>query len=146
MTEKEYLENRVLPQRNYFSKKAASNKKGYYVVSIAKLVISLLVTVLSSASASGGSSPISIVIAILSALMTLVEGIMLLCKYNENWIIYRMTSESIKKEEYLFRTHTGIYCGEDSQQAFNAFVQNFETLIQSSNKQWESVCKNRKEK
>ena len=146
MTEKEYLENRVLPQKNYFSKKAASNKKRYYVFSIAKLVISLLVTVLSSAYASGGCSPISIVIAILSALMTLVEGITLLCKYNENWIIYRMTSESIKKEEYLFRTRTGIYYGEDGQQAFNAFVQNFEALIQSSNNQWENIYKKKEER
>lgn len=137
MTEQEYLEKRVLPQRRYFSERAASNKKRYYFVSISKLLLSLAITVLSSLM--GNASPCSIIIAILSAFITLIEGILLLCKYNENWIIYRMTSETLKKEEVLFETRSGEYSAVEDKQAFNLFVQNIEDIIQNNNKNWEKI-------
>lgn len=142
ITEQEYLEKRVIAQRNYFSGKAASNKRKYYFISITKLMVSLAITVLSSAT--GGGSPISIIIAVLSALLNLTEGILLLCKYNENWITYRITSENLKKEEVLFKARAGEYYNTDSSQALNIFIQNIEAVIQSSNKQWESICRNKK--
>lgn len=143
MTEQEYLQSRVTAQRTYFSKKASKSKKYYYFVSIAKLVVSLVITVLSSAKS--GASPISMIVSILSALIALTEGILLLYKFNENWIVYRLTSENLKKEEFLFKTRSGEYYNIDDSQAYNYFVQNIEAIIQSSNKQWESIYRNKRE-
>ncbi|MCD8059436.1 MAG: DUF4231 domain-containing protein [Bacteroides fragilis] len=142
MTEQDYLETRVSTQQEYFSERASSNKKHYYVTSILKLVISLTITVLSSVMFD--TSPVSIIVAVLSAIMALIEGILLLCKYNENWIMYRMTSENLKKEEYLFKTRTGEYYMLDDSQAFNIFVRNIEEVIQNSNKHWEGIYNNKK--
>lgn len=139
MTEQEYLKNRVFTQRAYFSKKATNSKRKYYVCSIAKLSISLSITIVSLVVGTGSSS--SIVVSVLSALVALIEGILLLCKYNENWITYRMTNEKLKKEEILFETMTGEYFEMNKSDAFNLFVQNIEAIIQNSNNQWESIYK-----
>lgn len=140
----EYIEKRVVVQQSFFSSKAADNKKKFYIISITKLGVSLLITVISALES--GNSPVAFVISILSAIVAFIEGVSLLCKHNENWIIYRITSENLKREKFLFETSTGEYNGLEENSAFNLFVQNIESIIQCSNKQWESVYKNRKEK
>ena len=75
----------------------------------------------------------------MSALVTLLEGILLLCKYYENWITYRITNERLKREEILFRTTSEKYFGLNKDDAFNLFVTNIESIIQNSNKQWENI-------
>ena len=86
----------------------------------------------------------SILVSILSALIALTEGILLICKFNEKWITYRLTSENLKKEEFLFNTRSGEYYNIDDSQAYNSFVQNIEAIILSSNKQWEGIYKNKR--
>lgn len=140
----EYIEKRVVAQQSFFSSKAADNKKKFYIISITKLGVSLLITVISALES--GNSPVAFVISILSTIVAFIEGVSLLCKHNENWIIYRITSENLKREKFLFETSTGEYNGLEENSAFNLFVQNIESIIQCSNKQWESVYKNRKEK
>ncbi len=144
LTKQDYLEKRVKAQQSFFSQKAANNKKKYYIASLTKLGISLLITVISSFES--GDSPTALIVSILSAFTAFAEGILLLCKYNENWIVYRMTSKNIKREEFLFKAQAGEYYGLDENYAYNLFVQNIESIIQCSNKQWESVYKNGKEK
>ena len=136
LTKQDYLEKRVKAQQSFFSQKAANNKKKYYIASLTKLGISLLITVISSFES--GDSPTALIVSILSAFTAFAEGILLLCKYNENWIVYR--------EEFLFKAQAGEYYGLDENYAYNLFVQNIESIIQCSNKQWESVYKNGKEK
>lgn len=144
MEPQEYIEKRVVAQQSFFSSKAANNKKKFYIISITKLGISLLITVISALES--GNTPIALVISILSAIIAFIEGISLLCKHNENWIIYRITSENLKREKFFFEAAAGEYNGLEEDSAFNLFVQNIESIIQCSNKQWESVYKNRKEK
>lgn len=144
MTKQDYLDKRAGIQQSYFSQKAASNKKKYYIASMIKLGVSLLITVVSAFES--GNSPVALIVAALSAFIAFTEGVLLLCKYNENWVIYRITSENIKREEALFEAQAGEYYGLDESCAFNLFVQNIESIIQCSNKQWESIYKNRKEK
>lgn len=144
VTKQDYLEKRVREQQSFFSQKAANNKKKYYIISMVKLGISLLIAVISAFKS--GDSPSALIVAVLSAVVAFTEGVLLLCKYNENWVIYRITSENIKREEFLFEAQAGEYYGLDEDSAFNLFVQNIESIIQCSNKQWESVCKNGKEK
>lgn len=144
MTKQDYLGKRAGAQQSYFSQKAANNKKNYYIASMVKLGISFLITVVSAFES--GNSPTALIVAALSAFIAFTEGVLLLCKYNENWVIYRITSENIKREEVLFESQAGEYYGLDESCAFNLFVQNIESIIQCSNKQWESIYNNRKEK
>lgn len=134
MTEEKYMEDRVNEQCKYFSKKAYSNKKNHYTVSIIKLIISLAITIVSSVMGDGSIE--SIVIAVLSALLALIEGVLLLFRFPENWITYRMTSEQLKREKFLFEAKAGEYYNIDNMDAYNLFVQNVEGIILNCNKEW----------
>ena len=142
MTKQDYLEKQVKAPQSFFSQKASDNKKKYYIVSSAKLALSLLITVISASQS--GNSPSAYIVSALSAVVAFTDGILLLYKCNENWTIYRITSENIKREELLFEMQAGEYYGLNESRSFNLFVQNIESIIQCSNKQWESVYKSRK--
>ena len=69
------------------------------------------------------------------------SGLSALFKYHENWIEYRITSETLKHEKYLFQAKCSPYDNED---AFCKLVQRVERLISKENTQWSRVCKNKK--
>lgn len=137
MNTDDYLKDRVTKQRNYFSASAKKNKNGFMFISISKLFISLSIAILSPIL--GESSPGSIVVAILAAIVTFLDGIMFLKKYNENWINYRMTNEQLKKEECFFRTKSEKYFGLKEEESLDIFVQNIESIIQNTNQNWEKT-------
>lgn len=137
MNEKEYLTNRVESQKQYFSKTSRENKKKYIGISTAKLLISIVITVISPIVCSVSIS--SIVISILAAIITFLDGVALLKKYNENWINYRLTNEQIKREEILFKTKSEKYYDQTDKNGFNIFVQNIEDIIQNTNQKWEKT-------
>lgn len=139
MTEQEYLQNRVANQQEYFSKTATVNKKRHFLFSVVKLAISLVITVASLLLGDGSIS--SIIIAILSAIAALIDGIMLLYKFSENWMMNRISSEKIKQEKMFYLTKTAAYQSLDTKTAFSLFVQNIESIIMNSNERWESLYK-----
>ena len=137
MSEEEYLKNRVAEQRKYFSSSSKKNKKLYMIISTSKLFISLSIAILSPIL--GESSPASIVVAILAAIIAFLDGVIYLKKCNENWINYRMTNEQLKKEECFFVTKSEKYFDLDEKDRFNMFVQSIESIIQNTNQNWEKT-------
>ena len=131
MTEQDYLTKRVASQRDYFSRKPVRNKNIHFFLSISKMAISFSIPVLSLTL--GNASPISIIIAFLAAIIAFTEGLALLGRYNDNWLIYRLTNESLKKEEVLYTVKAGIYHNLEPKECFNMFV------IHSSNMKWKKT-------
>ena len=120
MNKKEYMEKRLESQKKYFSKSSRENKNKYTFFSITKLSISLSITILSLIF--GEHSIESIIISILASVITFIDGILLLKKYHENWINYRVTNEKLKKEECYYYTNSEKYFGLKEESKFNLFV------------------------
>lgn len=144
MNEKEYLANRVSGQKKYFSSKSSRYKKLYYIFSISKIALSALISLISLIL--GKCSIDSIIIAVLSFLITILQGVDTIYKYGEKWIIYRSTNEKLKAEEMFFITSTEKYYKKDTDDKFNIFVTNFEELIKESNDMWLKNCKEKERK
>ena len=144
MNSEEYINERVHKQQKYFSKKAGRLKKQYLLWSCIKLISALCITILSSFL--GEPQWIGVVIGILSAFVAFIEGVLILFKFNESWLLNRSTSEYLKAEEFLFKTHTGDYESLTDSEAFNLFVPKIEALIHSNNIQWKKVYKSKEEK
>lgn len=136
MDKKEYIKKRLDSQKKYFSKSSKENKNKYIFFSITKLSISLSITILSLIF--GEHSISSIIISILAAIITFLDGILLLKKYQENWINYRVTNEQLKKEESYYYTDSEKYFGLSEESKFNLFVQCIENIIQNSNQVWKN--------
>lgn len=133
----EYITKRVDEQQKYFSKKATDNKGKYELLSIIKLLLSLVISV--ATPIVGECSVWSIIISIISATIAFIEGLVFIKKYNDKWINYRKSSESIKREKYFFTTKSEKYRNVACEEANDLFVQNIESIIRDSNEKWENI-------
>lgn len=57
-----------------------------------------------------------IVSFVLGATVAIVTGLTHLEKYQENWIMYRITSEVLKKEKFYYENEVGEYSNLDEPQ------------------------------
>jgi hypothetical protein len=80
------------------------------------------------------SDPLIVVImGVLGVCVAVAAGFSSLLKYQENWIKYRTTAESLKKEKHLFQTRVEPY---NTEEPLGIFVQRVETLVSQENTNW----------
>ena len=77
------------------------------------------------------TDPLKIVIGLLGLIVVIITGIVTLYKFQENWIEYRTTSETLKHEKFLYITTSEPYNVEEK---FHLLVQRVENLISKEKK------------
>jgi hypothetical protein len=75
--------------------------------------------------------------AVLGALVLLVEGVLQLNQYQQNWITYRATAEALKHEKFLYLARADVYAGARDPKALLA--ERIERLISQEHAKWESA-------
>ena len=78
-----------------------------------------------------------IVTAILGVLITVLEGMLQLNQYHENWISYRSTCESLKHEKFIFLAHAAPYSNVTDPRALLA--ERIESLVSQEHAKWASI-------
>jgi hypothetical protein len=71
---------------------------------------------------------------IIAALVAIGTTILKTFKYQENWINYRTTCETLRKEIHFYRAPLGDYRDSDDREAL--FVERVESLISRENTMW----------
>lgn len=131
-SEEKYLSERVDGQIDWFSKESSKNQKYYKRLRILEIVMAGLITLFAGHIES--SNPFfKWFIGILGLAITLVAGILSLYKFQENWIEYRSTAETLKQEKYFFVTRTAPY---DGTLRLSEFVNRIEQVISKENANW----------
>lgn len=134
MDEKEYLENRINDQINFYEKKSKINKGCYYVYELMEICFGAAIPVISGYFIDKGWAGLAVaVLGVLIAISASVNGIL---KFQEKWIYYRVTIEQLKREKELFLTRSGIYLEKDKPTSFNLFVENCEEILSTENNAW----------
>ena len=82
--------------------------------------------------------------AIIAALVAIGTTILKTFKYQENWINYRTTCETLRKEIHFYRAGLGDY--KDSQHREALFVERVESLISRENTIWLTTQRPKEEK
>ena len=142
MNKEEYLEQRVDDQINWYDKKSLNSQKRFKRLRIIELVCAALIPLL--AGYADKLTGIQYAIGILGFLVAIITGLLGLSRYQENWIEYRTTCESLKHEKYLFLTQSTPYNSADS---FQLFVNQIEKLISTENSKWSQyIITSREEK
>lgn len=126
-----YITERVDKQQEWFSNKSRLNKRYSNFITGATVVLSILVPCVISFSGIFGK--------ILSILCSILIALGSSFKFNDKWSIYRLTSESLKREKFLFLTKAGNYRYNDD--AEPDFVESIEQIIYDSNDNWKRVLK-----
>lgn len=141
MNEEQYFSDRLNNQIDWYDTKSKINKKLFYIFKIIQTVCTSLTPVLIGILLKWHW--IIYVISILSFISILCEAILNLFKFNENWIQYRNTSESLKHEKFMYLSNSGTYDNSELD-TFKTLVERTETLVSSENINWANMNLNYK--
>lgn len=73
----------------------------------------------------------------LGVLITILEGVLHLNQYQENWTNYRSTAEALKHEKFLYLGHAGPYANLATPDALLA--ERIESLVSQEHAQWTTI-------
>lgn len=127
--EQDYLKDRLEDQINWYSKKSSFYKRCFQSARTIEIIFASVMTVLATTSLIKDS----FLIPFFSLSILIIASLLALYRFQELWISYRTTSESLKHEKYLFKTKTYPYNKDDK---FNLLVKNVETIISRENTLW----------
>jgi len=134
MNQEEYFEARLDNQIDWYDRKSGWNQRWYKRLQVLLIVASATIPFLSGYVPDGPDiSSIKIMIGLLGLIVAAIAAILGLYNFQENWIKYRATCESLKKEKFKFLTQVSPY---DDDNAFALLVEHVEDLISKENTDW----------
>jgi len=140
MNEEEYISHRLDGQINWYDKKSQWNQQWYKKLKAAEIFMAVLIPFLVGYITETAPG-VKFAVGFLGVIIAVIAGLVSLYKFQENWIEYRTTAESLKHEKYLYLTKTGPYDGGN---AFNKFVESVENMISKENTKWTQHIKKQK--
>jgi len=131
MGQEDYLKNRLEDQIKWMDGKSSSNKKSYQRMKL--LVIILSVSIPFFVLLIDDFPYFKYIVGGVGVMIAATEGVLSLFEYQNNWLNYRKTLESLNREKFLFATKSGIYMKNNS---FQFFVERIESILEVENKSW----------
>src|SRR4051794_17650928 len=96
-----YKQERLQKQIDWHSEKARHNKIRFRLYQIITLIASAIIPIINVANI--GDFQTSIISSIIGGIIVVPTGLTQLEKYQENWILYRTSSELLKKRNTSLR-------------------------------------------
>lgn len=131
MTPDEYIKERVNDQILWYDQKSQRAQRWFKRVRAVEIIAAGLIPLF--AGFGRGETWSVIVVGVLGAIVAILASLLSLNQFQEHWIEYRTTCESLKHEKFLFLTNAEPY-NED--EPFGLFVQRSESLISKENSSW----------
>ena len=132
MTEEEYFEQRLNDQLAWYEKKSGINKRLFMRFRATEIILALLIPFLTGFMNTEYLVS-KLIIGSLGVVVAAIASIMTLYKFQENWIEYRSTSESLKYEKFLYLTRSGDY---KENATLQNFVERIESILSKENSRW----------
>ena len=129
-----YLEERYEKELEYYDNKAIRNKNMYHTISILTLIISGCVSFFIYIFNLYQQTTYNTIAMMASLLVSILTAILSLCKFHENWLNYRSSCETLKKEKHFFDAKIGEYRLTDDPEAL--FVERVEQFISKEHTTW----------
>ena len=132
MTPEEYIKGRLDDQIQWYDRKSIASQRWYKRLRLIEIILASTIPFLV-----GYITPefpkMKFAVGVGSVLIAVISGILALQKFQENWIEYRTTCETLKHHKYRYLTGVEPYSGDD---AFQRLVDNVEGLISRENTNW----------
>jgi hypothetical protein len=123
---------RLEDQIAWYDKKSLSNQRTFKRVKVVEIVVAALIPLLSGLKITW----IVWVIGGLGVVITILEGTLHLNQYQQNWIAYRSTCESLKHEKYVYLGKASPYAAAADPRALLA--ERVESLVSQEHAKWAS--------
>jgi hypothetical protein len=127
-----YFQNILEGQSDWYSNKAAENKKKHVYFAISVIVLGAVVSLLQVLDTAAW---IRYLTALLGASVTIIQALETQLHPGETWQAYRKANEGMKREKRLYLNGADIYAeAKDEQAAYLMLVQRVETVIAEEQK------------
>ena len=126
-----YAWERLTDQLSWYERKSASCKTWFHRFKVLQIVIAAAIPVVAGAGAGAW------ITGSLGASIVVLEGFQQLFQFQQNWITYRATSESLKHEKFLYLTRAGPY--RDSPEPEVALAERVEGLVSQEHSAWSAA-------
>ena len=104
----EPLWERLKGQVDWYDRKAKANQRAYKVSKISIIVLAILIPVFAEYGfIPGFEESRAFLVGTAAGVIVLLEGLQVLNKWQENWILYRATCEGLRNEQHLFAEKAG---------------------------------------
>lgn len=141
MNQEEYLQERLQHQIDWYDRKSGQNQKWFKLLQVVSILASATIPFL-TAYITETTFLLKLSVGMLGLGIVAITAILGLYKFQENWLEFRTTCESLKHEKYQFLTKSEPY---DTGDSFNLLVQRIEGLISKENTSWNRNMKKEKE-
>ena len=135
MHAQQYIEQRVDDQIRWYENKAAVNQKRYKQCQLGAIIFGAAIPLLTAVSFEELEVLLRFTIALLGSLIAIMNALVSLYKFQENWVQYRTAAESLIREKMLYITQSQPYDGEEDAN-FKQFVERCEVIMSSENSLW----------
>ena len=129
-----YVKDRYDGQVQWYERKAAINKRGYLGVQTSIVILSVVTSVTAALDLNKQETMWWVAPVLASALVAILAALQKVFQFQELWIEYRMTVESLRKERHLHLARVGEYGIPDSPDQL--FVERVENILSRQNMAW----------
>lgn len=130
LPEPDPIMERLDDQLAWYDRKSMANQRTYKRIKITEILAAALIPFLAGL----GLPHVSIVTASLGVLITVLEGLLHLNQYQQNWINYRSTCEALKHEKYTYLGKAAPYANVPDPHALLA--ERIELLVSQAHAKW----------
>ena len=126
----DYMKERVEDQIKWLSRESSRNQHWFKKLRAVEIVMGCAIAYLVS---HAEIVPIQVFTGALGVAVAAIGGLLSLYRFQEKWVEYRVTAESLKREKFFFLTGTAPY---DVNDKFQILVTRVETVLAAENIQW----------
>ena len=132
---------RLKDQIDWYDKKSGKAQRAFKRIKVTEIIAAALIPFLDSLSAIVPwlRNHIPLVAGGLGILITILEGILHLYRYQENWNNYRSTAEALKHEKYLYLGKAGPYAKTATSDPDALLAERVEGIVSQENAKWTNL-------
>ena len=124
---------RLEDQIAWYDGKSITNQRAYMRIKIAEIISAAIIPLLTGL----GLPHTKVVIGGLGVVITVLEGLLHLNQYQQNWINYRSTCEALRHEKYTYLAKAAPYANVPDPYALLA--ERIESLVSQEHAKWAST-------
>jgi len=139
---------RIEEQINWYDTKSGNYQKKYKRIKLLEIVAAAFIPFFSALHFSDPNllfpftnvrfaTVVGTVTALLGVLITILEGVLQLQQYQQNWITYRATCEALKREKFAYIAGAGVYATAANPHVL--LTERAETIGSQENTKWASL-------
>ena len=133
----EPLWERLQQSIDWYDNKAKANQRAYKASKIAIILLAIAIPVLAEYGfIPGMHDSRAFVVGLAAGAILLLEGLQVLNKWQENWVLYRATCEGLRNEQHLYNEKAGPYAKLPPEEAHRVLAERVGALASAEHSRW----------